>query len=128
MVLNMRVPTMTPRELFESLPEPERAHGSRDGRIKIADLLAVVKHHQMRSILVSTENFGLVSLDKAAVLRRLNDSYFQKRIEKIESEKQVVVEASIFIDRIDNVKHEAYRISIHTIGAWNGDGKIYMVY
>ena len=125
---------LTPREAFagfsafkdDGVTLLERWQG-RTGRVPIEQLANLVDHHTMRTVSVSTENFGLVECPKAQVLRRLRDDWFLRRVKRVEDEKGVKVEASVSIHRLDRVKHEAYRMSIQTIGGWTGEGTIWMV-
>lgn len=124
------VDRLTPREAFdgfsafkddgETLLESWQGRG---GRVPIEQLAGLVDHHTMREVSVSTESFGLIVCPKAQVLRRLSDDWFLRRCKRVAEERGVKIEASIHLHRLRDVKHEAYRMSIHTIAGWVGDGK-----
>lgn len=120
---------LTPRQAFEGFSafddqnQPLPHWRGRGGRVPIEQLAGLVDHHTMREVSVSTENFGLVVCPKRQVLQRLYDDYFARRCKRVAEEKGVVIEASIHLTPLEGLKHEAYRMSIHTIAGWVGDGK-----
>lgn len=121
---------MTPRDLYHSLPLPEGEGGSwrgRTGLIPIGQLAGIVGHHTMREVSVHSESWGIAEMPKATVLRRLADDWFVRRCKRVEDEKGVKVTVSVTIYRVERVKHEAYRITLGTVGGRTDDDRIWIV-
>ena len=123
---------ITPRELYDSV-SAEKPYSSRMTRVPLEELDALVSHHTCRNIKVRTEHFGLASMETRQVQYRLRDEFFLKMASKTLSQVHakypdvpLKLEVSVSIDKIDRVKHEAYRICIFSIGVWH-DGSVWSV-
>lgn len=116
---------MKPKDAYNSFSPVDEAgamipsYFSRQGRIPFDKLLDLVEHHSMREVSVSTAHFGLVECPKHRVMHTMKSDYFLRRIERLK--QRGPVEVSIAITRVQRVKIDAYRMSIHTIGVWDGE-------
>lgn len=114
---------MTPKQVYEGLTPDESPvmAGVRSGRVPYAQLRELVDHHAVRRILVSSDHFGLLPIDRGSARRRLKDSADRDRVSWFEERAGGSLEVSVTMQPVQNVKHPCYELWIHTIGVWKDD-------
>ncbi len=130
---------MTPRQTWEGFAKVPGYEGkdqseeqSRTGRVGLDDLLAVVSHHTCRTVTVGVAPWGITDIPASQVQRGLKDEWFIKRctstLVKARAEKPgVLLEVSLSIRKLDQVKHEAYSLVIHDVLIDMDNGRAYFI-
>lgn len=130
---------MTPRQVYETFAKAPGYNGkdqsgerSRSGRVGLDDLLAIVSHHTCRTVTVGVGPWGVTDIPAKQVVQHLKQPYFEERcrrlLEKARKEKPGCrIEVSLSVSKIDRVKHEAYRLLLHSVLIDMGNDRAYYV-